>query len=1851
MPRIIKGPDGRIISFPDGMSPEEFQQGLEDVWPTPESTVGEIVKAGFKSIPIHTGRQIVGNAEMLVEGVTNRQNETLSQMSTSLDEKLAQTAGQIYTKPGSFKEKLNLTAQSLSSYFPAIILSFVNPVLGAVVGGAGVAGESYLDYDDGENSPRKAMAGAIPAGVAESVFELPFMRLFAAGPAKNALMTWVRRIMQAGIMKEFGTEGIQAAIDEVESKNGSVKDFFDKLPELGWNTAAITALQSAILLPLGLGVHGAKRVFQAKWGNDQALTDIQKQLLEKPVPEEIPSSPKPMTAEMRAQVEQAVGAPPGEWTDEQLVEAAKVKAAEPPVELGPAVEVSPEQPLANSEKSNPENMTKPAEKPPVTIDEEAAEAAVAQAITTQAPAPIENSVAVEQPELPKAEAPVENSITVESSNSLLDTDSVEEVVQKVTTARDLAHWFSQKSKNPSFRHIAERIKDFIPENAQLLIHGRDKLPEPLLARMIRNGANGVYFEGKNGVSPFVGLIVGSKSDESRVSNELVAMHELMHAATSNIISTPSEQLNEGTRRALDELNTLRKRIYDLSSKGQPHYKRYSADVHELVAAAFTDTQFQTFLKGINTQEDENIWTKFVQILSKMLGIENSSALTEVMNLTDKMLTESVKDNNQNSVEVEQAEQEITTPTENQMGSEQPVVETSPTVTENSTATPPQEVVDTTEEEAQKVKPEEPTLVKKAKRKRAQKKAQTEDSTKQVAGVKEVVPENPKVEKVKRKAGKAEQGSATQRVQNDYAEYYMDPNETATEMARRGMTLERIAESKDFYSIMGWLNARVNQFFHTGVGEMDVVNGAIAKLFKDANNGFLEEEQASHLEEFAKFTKDVMLARQEQKELGVRPVEKTTSVEEPNTNQPTAEQVVEESEEVTTLDGEITLLQGLLDMAYNELMEKGIEIKKLEASEKAGGTFNPEQKRYLENERDELWDQISELENRLDDLKFEKACAEIGPGVHAHFINDKLRQARTRLKNRLFRSEVEENNIRVLGEKKDIPVWFEYAHSPTYAAKGDKAASDLIKAGIRAFMKWRWDAHSLVKRCQVIKSLLTEEQQKEVTKMGRQVQKGETPTSTDPLVRTAYLHLREVFNEVRDKARDYFRLVLKSSLKENELQAFETMIESGQPPELIGLLFKINPQTLSELKERWDAIGKWGIEDFITNMERGSLRVVELYEDKKGKTKQRTVAFAPTKTIAVRKIMERYEQAEAEGKEAPKLAIDVSPVFDDSMLVEMGKKRYQVVVSKLSKALKKEVDEVKKSLVESKVRKAVGKVITVKPNLVYSGAFQEREEILQGEDNIFDIMPTYINTALKKINLDPHILKAREYVADEATPRNYRTLIEDHIKDMKSTYGMVDRFVDDLLARAYSKTGWKVFDRESGQYARGIAEARKLTANLKLGYRPVTSFINMASGMINTYSKVPAKLFGRAMTFMKTEEGKALIDRNRPYLGEGFAVSESGELMADIKKWHPLWFHQAPEAFNREHCFCANYLYAKAQGMDEEAATYYAQEGVWAQQFVYNVASLPKLMRSPTGRLVGQFKPYLVKQLELFSNMTTGEKVKFLSAQMLLGGPRAMLLTLRSVPILGMFVGWDEIDEWLNTHYPHLYRGVPGSLGPASVDISAQAAFQMPQQPMDWLGPLISDMFKLQSRVLGPLLAGRVDKVLPSDEFTHPLEVELNFKELRRREIYRWVRDAIPFMYYWDQILSYAFDDEGYILDDLGRRKFNPQHEWLDVAKLVAGAKTPEQSAWENSERKWIKDQQKIREDKQNLQATILDTIEVGGTLDADIIEKCKEYGVTYEGISQVAKARRLTPYMRRVLATQLVGRPAALQQLYQPPGQ
>lgn len=2259
---IIEGP-GKNIEVPDDFTPEKIQQAIETVWPRPEATTGEIVKAGLKSMPIQAARQGVGLVKGAIGAVAGETPEALDVASDYWNDKLAETAGRLHLRDRSGKWYLHQGLQSIAAGAPALGLGLVNPVAGAVTSAAGVAGMSYLDYED-QVGPRKAAAAAIPAGLAEGVFSLPFFRIFKEGPAKNALMTWIRRVAQAQTLKEIGTEGIQAAIDKTVAQEGTVGDFVKELPQLGLDTAAITAIQTAILLPLGLGVHGAKRVFQAKWGHDQALTDIQKKLLEKPVPEEIPSSPKPVLPEVRAGLEAQLKVAPGTLTDEQLKAAAEKAIAEGALipEEGSKEPVGEEVPLVEAAKSNPENKAVPAEKPPVDVDGQTAEAAVqaeipkvkekkakkakAQASTTTItptpetpapaiPVPDEKSVTGEplvlSPEanaadtavatyeestgkkaeafkpvaeewstdkprlmprttykeikkahetkmseimqwlmgkgnypksptslyrgIPRGSKPERGSEYTHASPWLINAakggkgafgdyenydiyeypagyfhkyyrggslagdplestrikshegmrwdtilretkksynervtelmnerfpDSVptqEEKKQIMETAamkaaddlvrgsletdidnkrgvwwnqqmhpelnqetprlrnnkrlaaviraavirgkslsdvpgmpehrilmrseagqkliaqalrgvfpkaktteelrsnpiksyeemdpeekkeadaalqrhgyrwndstkkfefteeeklisgaegevpesrdyllhrilkrskfatalqrakvrfnhhlakyipgvtgisygkkasdspgepfyqpeftyddlivriktgepipqREIAQWIMDSTKDEATHHILKRIFNAIPEDGKVVCVSRvpddtwNLLPFPDHRFMVMMGELG-WNDSKRGLIVMADGRKELKSQDDRDYIKVAMVHELVHAATIPYLNrimdytddhlTPEEVVIRDSFESL--LKVVRDAVINSNLKKDDKESLLNGNFHtvqEMVAAGMTNFHVREFMKGIKAEGDQSVWSKFVDLVARIFGITERNAFTKLMELTDNLLDVNKIESLDNMAE-------------------SIVQENALTVTENSLGTPSQEVVDTTEEEAQKVKPEEPAPVKKAKRKRAQKKAKAEDASKEVGEVQEVVSaeESAKVKKMKQEAGKAEKGSATHRVQNNYAEYYMDPQETATDIARRPMTMERVLESRDFYSLVAWLNARVNQYFHTGQGDMAQVNNAVARLFKDAKAGNLEEEQVTHLEEFAKFTKDVVLAREEQKELGVQPEQKTTATPETAASEQEAATAQSEAniaeESPTTIDEEMKVVQSLIDMAYNELMEKRIEIKNLEAGEAAGGKPKTKHKKYLANECEELWDQITELENKLDDLKFEKATSSLD-AIH---INDELKKARTKLKNRLFRSEIEENNITVLHEKKDIPLWYEWLHSPLQALKDFKDAQALVRKGQEAFMQWKWQVHTFVKRSEILRSLLDEGQRKELTEMARAIQRGEQATSADPKVRTVYARLRELFNETQEHARDYYRLVLRQSLKPDELKAFNLMVDSGQDPVLIGLLMKIDPRILQELKERYDKIGEWGIENFVTNMELGSLRVVELSQDKGGKTKQKTIAYAPTKSIAVRKIMERVQAAEAAGEDVPNLAIDISPVFDDSMLVEMGKKRYNTTVGKISSALKKEVEEVNKELVSSKVRNVLEKVITVKPNLVYAGPFQERQDILEGEKDIFDVLPAYFNAMYKKINLDPYILEAREFINQDDTPRNVQLLIENHIKDMKSTYGWLDRFVDETLSRLYTKTGWKVFDRESGQYSKAVAEARKITADLKLGYRPVTSFINMASGLINTNTMVPTKLFTQAFKYMKTEEGKDLIERNRPYLGEGFAVGEAGELLADIPKWHPLWFHQLPEAFNREHCFCANYLFGKAQGMDEEAAVHYARGGVWAQQFVYSIAALPKIMRGPTSRLLTQFKPYLIKQLELFTNMTVGEKVKFISAQLMLGGPRALLSTIRSVPLLGLFVGWDEIDEWLNKNYPHLYRGVPGSLGPMSVDVSAQAAFQFPQQPMDWLGPMVSDIFRLHSRVLGPILAGRAENVLPFEQLKHPLEAGLNYKELRRQEIFRWIRDGIPAMYYWDQVLSYAFDDDGWILDDFGKRKYKPENSWIDIAKLVSGAKPMEESAWEVSERRHMKEQEKFREDKQMLTATVLDTIESGGSLDGDIVEKCKELGVTYQSLQEAAKSRKLTPYHRRVLATQLVGRPAALRNLYHP---
>ena len=96
------------------------------------------------------------------------------------------------------------------------------------------------------------------------------------------------------------------------------------------------------------------------------------------------------------------------------------------------------------------------------------------------------------------------------------------------------------------------------------------------------------------------------------------LHEMIHAATTNIINNP-EFYGAKQQRAVQEL----KKLYEFA-KTTSGIKKYGfTDLNEFVAEAFTNHEFQKVLQGLNYKgSPKSLWDKFVEFCMKMFGYDN-----------------------------------------------------------------------------------------------------------------------------------------------------------------------------------------------------------------------------------------------------------------------------------------------------------------------------------------------------------------------------------------------------------------------------------------------------------------------------------------------------------------------------------------------------------------------------------------------------------------------------------------------------------------------------------------------------------------------------------------------------------------------------------------------------------------------------------------------------------------------------------------------------------------------------------------------------------------------------------------------------------------------------------------------------------------------------------------------------------------------------------------------------------------------------------------------------------------------------------------------------------------------------
>ena len=135
-----------------------------------------------------------------------------------------------------------------------------------------------------------------------------------------------------------------------------------------------------------------------------------------------------------------------------------------------------------------------------------------------------------------------------------------------------------------------------------------------------------------------GLFTGSTVVlREKTATTSVILHEGMHAATHYMLEHP-ELLNKTQRKAVDALVAMHENIAD-DLRRSGHYGL--KDVHEFIAEAFTNKKFQEELANYNYGDAapktlKTYWQAFVDSLSALLGVKDTSALAHVLSHTTRL---------------------------------------------------------------------------------------------------------------------------------------------------------------------------------------------------------------------------------------------------------------------------------------------------------------------------------------------------------------------------------------------------------------------------------------------------------------------------------------------------------------------------------------------------------------------------------------------------------------------------------------------------------------------------------------------------------------------------------------------------------------------------------------------------------------------------------------------------------------------------------------------------------------------------------------------------------------------------------------------------------------------------------------------------------------------------------------------------------------------------------------------------------------------------------------------------------------------------------------------------------------
>ena len=425
-----------------------------------------------------------------------------------------------------------------------------------------------------------------------------------------------------------------------------------------------------------------------------------------------------------------------------------------------------------------------------------------------------------------------------------------------------------------------------------------------------------------------------------------------------------------------------------------------------------------------------------------------------------------------------------------------------------------------------------------------------------------------------------------------------------------------------------------------------------------------------------------------------------------------------------------------------------------------------------------------------------------------------------------------------------------------------------------------------------------------------------------------------------------------------------------------------------------------------------------------------------------------------------------------------------------------------------------------------GHVKERKTDLTGwleDPKALELLIRGAERYIKMTELRPEVAKLRERVDVEApeASRLHRQL-DSYIG--AAIEGRVDGFTSSFNA-AWEKTGEAlgIVSRPAAlqRVSRRINEAQSL---LKLGFSPVSAFVNMTQTPLNTFPVLGAKYTMRGMRRYAEAYRDNFRGKSNPYWdvieelnipSQATKIEEAGmrehfrarlprsarEVPAFAKEATleiGLWPFRQAELANRGVASLGAYERAIDGGATHATAISEARSVLTRTQFQYGPADAPWVLRQAWTRVPGQFKTFQIKELEFILGLNKQEMARFIPSLItttgVVGVPGAMLLD-SAADALGIHIdGMTPLeylrieagtadDSYLGRLQKLVVMGAPAAAG---IDVIRNVGFQEFFSPAmfelrDLAGPTGNDLKNLlawapkaiASRV-GPTLRGEIE---------------------------------------------------------------------------------------------------------------------------------------------------------------------------------